>query len=50
MCVYLLIGLCWNGDEIIIAAFDSQEKAGRAMFLYNEDEYEDMWIKKMEVQ
>jgi hypothetical protein len=50
MYVYLLIGLNFDGTETIIAGFDSREKAGHAMFLYSEDEYEDMWIYELEVQ
>lgn len=49
MKIYLLIGL-YDDDETIIAAFDSHQKAARAMYMYNEDEYDDMWIKEMEVQ
>lgn len=50
MCVFLLIGLCWSGEEKIIAAFDSREKAARTMYLYDDSEYDDMWIYEMEVQ
>lgn len=56
MCVYLLIGLQFAdthdfiGEETIVAAFDSREKAARAMYLYDDSEYADMWIKEMEVQ
>lgn len=50
MYVYLLIGLNFDGSETIIAGFDSREKAARAMFLYSEDEYEDMWIYELRVQ
>ena len=50
MYVYLLIGLNFDGTETIVAAFDSREKAGRAMYLYDEDEYDDMWIYEIEVQ
>lgn len=56
MSVYLLIGLQFAdthdfvGEETIVAAFDSREKAARAMYLYDDSEYADMWIKEMEVQ
>lgn len=56
MYVYLLIGLKFDGthdfigEETIVAAFDSREKAARAMYLYDDSEYADMWIKEMMVQ
>jgi hypothetical protein len=50
MYVYLLIGLNFDGTETIIAGFDSREKAARAMYLYDDSEYDDMWIYELEVQ
>lgn len=50
MYVYLLIGLNFDGTETIIAAFDSREKAARAIYLYDDSEYDDMWIYELEVQ
>lgn len=51
MNVYLLIGLnSDDGTETIIAGFDSREKAVRAMYLYDDSEYVDVWIKEIEVQ
>lgn len=48
--VYILMGDTVYGAMVIVAAFDSREKAVRAMYLYDEDEFDDMWIKEMEVQ
>lgn len=52
MRIYLLMGAYYDKDlvEVIIAAFDSREKAERAMIFYDESEYSEMWVKEMLVQ
>lgn len=48
--VYLLMGYNFKDGDYVVAAFDSREKANRAMFMYSEEEYDDMYVKEMEVQ